>query len=315
MKTFRVFVTRKIPGQGIAMLKQRGYDVEVWSGNKSPSQKDIMQKATGADALLCLLTDKIDGEVMDAIGPQLKVISNYAVGLDNIALDEAKKRNIIVGNTPDVLTEAVAGHAVALILAIARRIVEADAFTRAGKYKGWEPELFLGAELQEKTLGILGCGRIGFEVAKKMFLAFGMRILYYDKNPRAEVEKACNAKYASIEELLQQSDVVSIHVPLLPETRHLIGEQQLKMMKPTSYLINTARGPVVNEKALLTALEQKWIAGAALDVFENEPAITSGLRRISNVVLTPHIASATFEARSKMSELAAKNIIDVLLGK
>lgn len=296
-------------------MKAKGYAVQIGSQTRNLSQKEIMQKGKGVDVLLCMLTDKIDGKVMDAMGLQLKIIANYAVGVDNIEFKAAKRRNIIVTNTPDVVTEAVAEHTVALILGIARGLVQADRFVRQGKYKGWEPELFLGTELQGKILGIVGCGRIGLEVAKKMFVAFGMQVRYYDNAPREEAEKTCGAVPVSLNELLQKSDVVSLHVPLVQATHHLIGEKELKMMKKTAYLINTSRGSVIDEKVLVRALKQKWIAGAALDVFENEPKLAAGLSKLDNALLTPHIASATKETREKMSELAAQNIIAVLSGQ
>lgn len=302
---YRVFLTTKIPDIGVELLKKRGYDIEFGP----------LKQAKGIDALLCLLIDTIDGSVMDAIGPQLKVISNYAVGLDNIDLAAAKKRNIAVCNTPGVLTEAVAEHAVGLILAITRRIIEADKFTRAGKYKGFEPDLLVGMELQGKTLGLVGHGRIGCRVADIAQKAFGMRVLYFDVARDEQREIQCNIIYASLEDVLKQADVVSLHVSLSDSTRHLIGEKELSAMKSTAYLINTARGAVVDEKALVKALKAKQIMGAAIDVFENEPALALGLTKLENVVLTPHIASATAEARGKMAELAAQNIIAVLSGK
>lgn len=298
----RVFLTNTIPASGIHLLKRAGYRVE----------RGPLKKAKGADALLCLLTDRINGKIMDAVGAQLKVISNYAVGLDNVDLQAAKKRKIVVTNTPDVLTETVAEHTLALILALARRIREADRFVRIGRYKGFDPNLFLGTELQGKILGIVGCGRIGLEVARKMYTAFGMRVCYYDQAPREEAEKTCGAFPVSLIRLLKESDVVSLHVPLLPSTKHLIGEKELGLMKKTAYLVNTARGAVVDEKALVKALQEGKIAGAALDVFEEEPKLTSGLAKLENVLLTPHIASATKEARERMAVLAAQNIIDVL---
>jgi len=311
----KVFVTRKIPVSGIELLQKKRYNVVIGSTSRNLSKKEIIKKGRGVTALLCLLGDRIDEGVMDGIGGQLRVIANYAVGVDNIDLKAARKRNIIVTNTPDVLTEAVAGHTVSLILALSRRIAEADRFVRAGKYKGWEPELLLGTELQGRTLGIVGCGRIGLEVARKMNFGFRMQILYYDKAPREDAEKACGATPVPLSKLLRESDVVSLHVPLLPSTRHLIGIKELKMMKETAYLVNTARGAIVDEKALVRALRQKWIRGAALDVLENEPKLAPGLARLDNVLITPHIASATRETRDRMAEMAAKNIIAVFSGK
>lgn len=299
----KVFITKNIPEKGIELLKGAGYEVAVGSNGK------------GAHGVLSLPTDHVDAKFMDSIGPQLKVISNYAVGYDNIDLKEAAKRNMTVTNTPGVLTEAVAEHTVALILAIARRIVEADKFMRSGKYKGFEPDLLLGTELQGGILGIIGCGKIGLEVAKKMYMGFGMQVRYYDKASRQEAENACGATPVSLAHLLHQSDVVSIHLPLLPSTYHFISEKHLRVMKPSAYLINTARGAIVDEKALVKALRQRWIQGAALDVFENEPKLALGLAKLQNVILTPHIASATKEARGKMSEVAAQNIIAVLSGE
>lgn len=310
----KVFVTTKIPDSGIELLKKEGYQIEIGSVTNL-SQKEIMKRARGFDALLSQLEDLISGEVMDAVGPQLKVIANYAVGYDNINLEEAAKRNILVCNTPGVLTESVAEHAVGLILAIARRIAEADRFTRSGKYKGFDPDLLLGIELEGKTLGLIGHGRIGCRVADILQKAFGMKVLYYDVIRNEQKETQCGIIYASLESVLQQSDVVSLHISLSDSTRHFIGEKELALMKPSAYFVNTARGAVVDEKALVTALKEKQIQGAALDVFENEPNLTPGLSRLENVVLTPHISSATKEARGKMAEIAAQNIIAVLSHK
>ena len=267
------------------------------------------------DALFCLLTDKIDGEVMDAFGPQLKVVANMAVGFDNIDTQKAKKRGIMITNTPGVLTDTVAEHTFTLMLSIAHRIVEADKFMRAGKYIGWAPMLMLGNDLSGKTLGVVGLGRIGSRVAHHAVKGFEMKVLYYDVNRNEEFEKEFGAVYVSLDDLLKQSDFVSIHVPLLPITQHLINAEKLKLMKPTSYLINTSRGPIIDESALAMALANKTIKGAALDVFEFEPKITPELLPLDNVILTPHIASATEETRSKMSVLAAENIIEALEGR
>jgi len=308
----KVFITRLIPEKGINLLKEQGFDVEVSDFDGILPREKLLEKVKGVDAILSLLTDKMDGEVMDAAGPQLKIIANYAVGYDNIDLKAAAERNIIVTNTPDVLTESVAEHTIALIFAIARRIVESDQFMRDGKYTGWAPMLFLGNDLVGKTLGLIGLGRIGAAVAKRMHDGFEMKIIYYDVRRNEELEKKYHLEYRDLESLLKESDFVSIHVPLLPETRHLIGAEQLKMMKKTAYLINTSRGPVVDEKALVEALKSGQIKGAALDVYEEEPKMAPGLAELPNTVLTPHTASATEETRSAMSELAAKNIIAVL---
>ncbi len=312
---FKVFVTRKIPESGLKLLKKAGFQVKVSSVDRVLKRDELLKNVKGVHAVLSLLTDKMDGELMDAAGPQLKVIANYAVGFDNINVDEANKRNIIITNTPGVLTEAVAEHAFALMMAIARRIPESDIFMRTGKYKGWEPELLLGSELHHKSLGILGLGRIGSAVASRAFHGFKMKILYYDVKRNEDFERQFQAEYRGLPGLLHDADFISIHVPLLPETRHLIGKKEFSLMKKTAYLVNTSRGPIVDEAALAKALKAKKIAGAALDVFENEPKMDAGLKKLSNVVVTPHTASATNETRSAMSELAAKNIIEVLSGR
>lgn len=309
----KVFVTRNIQESGIKLLKKY-CQVKVYSKNKVIPRQELIKGVKWCDALLCLLTDKIDKQVINA-NPNLRVISNYAVGFDNIDIKEASKRNIPVTNTPGVLTDSVAEHTFALIMAIARRIPESDNFTKAGKYKGWEPMLLLGPELKEKTLGIIGAGRIGSGVAERAVKGMGMNVIYFNTKRNPEFERKHKAKYAKIETILKKADFVTLHVPLLPSTRHLIGAKQLKMMKNTAYLINTSRGPVVDEKALVKALKNKQIAGAALDVYEFEPKLAPGLAKLNNVVLTPHIASATFEARSAMSELAARNILAIFENK
>ena len=309
----KIFVTRKIPESGINLLKKY-HQVKIYPKDKVISKKDLIKGVKWCDALLCLLTDKIDSKVMDA-NPDLKVISNYAVGVDNIDIKAATKRNIPVTNTPGVLTDAVAEHTFALIISIARRIPESDRFTRTGKYKGWEPMLMLGMELKGKTLGIIGLGRIGSGVAERTAKGMGMNVLYNDIRRNPKFEKRYKAKFASLNTILKKADIVSLHVPLLPSTRHLISAKQLRMMKKTAYLINTSRGPVVDEKALVKALKRKEIAGAGLDVYESEPKLAAGLAKLDNVVLTPHIASGTIETREAMSELAAKNILAVLNGK
>jgi len=301
---YRVFTMREMPEVALKLLRKQGYKVQVGGNPKKEAQ--------GVEAVLCLLTNRIDGKLMDAIGPQLKVISNCAVGLDNIDVAAAKKRGIVVTNTSDVLTVAVAEHTIALLFSRARRVAEADRFMRQGKFKGWKPSLFLGSEISQKTLGIVGLGRIGVEVARRMYDGFGLKILYSDVKRNQKLERKFDLHYRSLSALLRESDFVSLHVPLLLSTRHLIGERELAAMKKTAYLINTARGPVIDEKALVLALKTNRIRGAALDVFENEPKLSQGLVKLQNVLLTPHIASATEETRDAMAELAAKNIIMVL---
>ena len=311
----KIFVTRKIPEAGINLLKEKGYEVEVSDFDGVLPREQLLGKIKGADAVLALLTDKINAEFFDAAGPQLKIVANYAVGYDNIDLPEAKKRGIIVTNTPDVLTESVAEHAIALMFALAHRIVESDQFMRDGKYAGWAPMLFLGNNMAGKTVGLVGLGRIGSTVAKRLKQGFDMKIMYFDVHRNEDLEKEYGLVYANLETVLRKADFVSIHVPLLPATRHLIGEAQLKMMKKGAYLINTSRGPIVDEKALVEVLKNGVIRGAGLDVYEEEPKMAPGLAELDNVVITPHTASATEETRGAMSELAAKNIIEVLEGR
>ena len=266
--------------------------------------------------MLCLLTDRVDDEIFEAAGKQCKIFANYAVGFDNIDVAAAKKRGILITNTPGVLTDTVAEHTFTLMLSIAHRVSEADRFTRAGRYHGWAPMLLLGADLSHKTIGIVGLGRIGSRVAHHAAKGFDAKVIYYDVKKNEEFEREFGAEYKpTIEDLLREADFVSLHVPLLESTRHLMNRERLKFMKPTAYLINTSRGPVVDEKVLAEALRNGTIRGAALDVFENEPAIEPELLKLENVILTPHIASATEETRSKMAEMAADNIIAALSDK
>ena len=317
-----IYVTRRFADSGIKALQAKGYRVDVYPKDEMIPRKELLKKVKGVDALLSLLTDKIDEEVFAAAGPSLKIVANYAVGFDNIDLAAAKKRGIYITNTPhDKVNEAVAEHTFALIICLAHRIAEADRYSKAEKYTGWSPTLLIGSDLSGKTLGIVGAGRIGASAARRGVNGFGMKLVYSDVQKNPEIEKELGAKRVTFEKLLQTSDFVSLHVPLLPSTRHLISTKQLAMMKKSAFLINTARGPIVDEKALLRALETKKIAGAGLDVFECEPAIDCDirdnleLRSFPNAVLTPHIASATIEAREAMSMIAANNIIAVLSGK
>lgn len=317
----KVFVTRSIPDPGIPLLKKAGFDVEVYERDQIIPYKELLRRSKGKDAVLTLLTDRIDEKFFQHVGPQLKMVANYAVGFNNIDLAAAKKHEVMVSNTPGkLLTDSVAEHTFALMLGLTKHIVLSDAYTRHGKYKGWSPTLFLGMMLKGKTLGLIGTGRIGAAVAIRA-KAMGMNIIYHDVKKNPQLEKATKAKFKTQSELLKVADVVSLHVPLVPATFHLISSKQLKAMKKTAYLINTSRGPVIDEKALAIALEKKEIAGAALDVYECEPAIdcdltdTHQLRKLDNVLLTPHTASAALEARAEMAELAAQNVIAVLKGK
>ena len=313
----KIYVTRQIPESGLTMLRSRGHDVVVSEKDGVLTKSELIEALSedAYDAILCLLTDTIDAEVFNA-APKAKIFANYAVGVNNIALEEAGKRGILVTNTPDVLTDTVAEHTFGLILALTARIAEGDRFTRAGKYVGWAPLLLLGTDLGGKTLGVLGAGRIGSRVAHYARNGFDMDVIYYDVKRNDLFEKDYHATYfETVDEVLKRADVVTIHVPLLDSTRHLINSSRLAMMKQTAYVINSSRGPVVDETALVAALRSNVIRGAALDVFENEPALAPGLAELENVVLTPHIASATEETRSKMSEMAAENILAALEGR
>ena len=311
----KIFVTRKIPGNSLDRLYSSGNEVIVSDFDRPLTEEELLDKGKGADALLTLLTDKINGEVVDAIGPQLKIVSNYAVGFDNIDVPALTERGVVVVNTPsDEVNEAVAEHTWALLLALARRVVEADEAVKRGAYSGWEPAIFLGVNLIGKTLGIIGLGRIGSMVARRA-KGYNMRVLYNKRSPDPEAEKELGVEYRDLDRLLGESDFVSLHVPLSDETRHMINDQTLNKMKRGSFLINTARGPIVDEHALVDALRNGHLSGAALDVFDNEPNVNPELINMENVVLTPHIASATWEARNKMGELAVDAILKTLNGE
>ena len=309
----KIYVTRDIGERGLKIIRQY-FDTEVWPEYAPPPKKIIIEKAKTMDALVTLLSDKIDAEVFDA-APKLKIVSQLAVGFDNIDVPEATKRGIYVTNTPEVLTDTTADFAWALLLAVARRVAEADKYVRTGQWKvGWHPNMMAGRDVYGATIGVVGAGRIGYAVAKRA-TGFDMKILFYDVVPRPEIEKL-GAKKADLDTLLKQSDFVSIHVPLMKETHHLVNEQKLRLMKKTAYLINNSRGPVVDEKALYKALKEGWIAGAALDVFEQEPIpVDSPLLKLDNVVLAPHISSASLETRSRMAEMVAENLVAFFEGK
>jgi len=316
MEKKKIYIARQIDQKGLDKLKEvESFEIVTNPEDKVLSKEELIAKAKGATALVTLLTDKIDADVMDGIGKDLKIIANYAVGYDNIDVEAAKERGICVTNTPEAMTQAVAEHAIGLILCCARRIVEGDKFVRAKKYKGWEPELLLGPEIVGKTLGIVGIGRIGSKLAYIAYHGFGMKIIYNDINHNEDLERNLQAEYASLHELLEKSDFVSLHVPLCKETHHLISREQLAAMKKSSILINTSRGAVIDEKALVEALRDKEIFAAGLDVYENEAVPDEKLIELDNVVLTPHIASATHEARQEMAICVAENIIEVLNGR
>jgi len=307
----RVFVTRIIPEEGIQILAE-SFDVDIFQEKRPITKEEIIKGAKDCDGLLPLLTDIIDAEIMDETG--IQAIANMAVGYDNIDVKAATERKLPVCNTPGVLTDSTADLTMALILSVSRRIIEADKYLREGKFVGWDPMLFLGGDFKDKTIGIIGFGRIGKAVAKRA-TGFGMNVLYYSRVQYEQEEKELGVKYATFEELLTQSDYISIHTPHTSETHHLIGEDELKKMKSTSYLINTSRGKIIEEDKLVSALKNGDIAGAGLDVYYNEPLVHPGLVNLPNVVLLPHIGSASIDTRTKMATIAAENLKDALLGQ
>jgi len=309
----KVFVTRVIRDKGLELVKE-ACQAEVWPEELPPSREILLERVRGLDGLLCLLTDRIDGEVMDAAGPGLKVISNHAVGFDNINVTAATARGIPVGNTPGILTDATADMAFALMMAAGRRVVEAEKFLRAGKWKTWGPSLLLGADFAGATLGIVGFGRIGQAVAKRAS-GFDMRILYYDPNASPS-DPSLPAVSTGLDTLLSESDFVSIHVPLTPETRCLVNADFLSKMKPNAVLVNTARGSALDQDALYQALKQRRIFAAALDVTDPEPLpLDSPLLELDNCLIVPHIASASVKTRDNMALLAAQNLLAGLRGE
>ena len=308
----KIFVTHVLPGKGLEELKGK-YEVEVWP-ERDIGREDLLKKVKGVVGIVSLLTEKIDKKVMDAAGDGLKVIANYAVGFDNVDVEEASKRNIVVTNTPGVLTESVAEHVIALMMAVSKRLVEGDNFVREGKFKGWEPDLLIGTGVMNKTMGVIGLGRIGRWVAR-LALGLGMEVVYYSRTRNEEFELANEVEYRSFRELLKESDVISLNVSLCEETKNMLGSKELGLMKKTAILINTCRGEVVDEKALIEKLEKREIGGAGIDVYIDELNIPKKLKDLSNVVLTPHTGSATIEARLQMTDLLVKGIKSVLVGK
>lgn len=308
-----VFVSYNIPEIGIDLLKKAGYSVNVYKGKNLLTKSKLIQKTRNADALISLLTDKIDKEVIDNMN-RCKIIANYAVGFNNIDIEHARRKGIVVTNTPDVLTDSTADLTMTLVLACARRVLEGESLMRSKQFTGWRPKLLLGYELKDKIFGIVGMGRIGFAVAKRA-KSFGCRIIYYSDKKNSDAEKEFNAKRVSLDYLMKNSDIISLHIPLTEKTRNLISSEKLDMMKSNCIFINTARGEVVDEKHLISLLKAKKIFSAGFDVYENEPQVNPKLLKLKNVVLLPHLGSATVEARNAMSELAAKNVIAVLSGK
>ena len=312
-----IFITRQIPENGIAILKEKGYRVSIGKTKNPPTQKEIIKQIKGKnyDVVITLLTDKIDSRIFDS-SPETKLFANYAIGYDNFNLEEATERNITLTNAPGDYTDGIAQHTIGLLLSLMSRLPEADNFVRKGKYKGWDPLLFIGEKLKGKTVAIIGTGRIGEQVARTLYHGFEAKIIYYDVQRNEKIEKDCSATFvSSLDEALALADVVSVHVPLLPTTHHLINKENLKKMKNTAYLINTSRGPVIDEKALTEALKNKKIRGAGFDVYEFEPKITKGLTKLPNTVFSPHTASAQLESREEMSRIVAENVIDFLEGR
>ena len=311
----KIYITGVIPQIGVEMLRRKGFEVADNKSGKDLATEGLKKIACEYDAIISMVNDKIDAQIIAAASPKLKVISNYAVGLDNIDLEAATKRNIKITNTPGVASESVAEHVFALILACRKSLIAADRFVRTGKYLKWDPNLFVSAQLQGQTIGIIGLGRIGTFVGQIAYGGFRMKIMYFDIKRSEDFELICEAKFSSVDSILKEADIVTLHVPLTEKTKHMIGKDELEVMKNTSILINTSRGPVVKEDALVWALKTKEIAFAGIDVFEFEPNISKELLKLENIVLTPHIASATIETREEMSRIAAQNIIDVFEGK
>ena len=296
------------------MLLAQHFDVDYWNEAERPPRAEVLRRVAGKDALICLLTEKIDEELLDA-APKLRIVANVAVGFDNVDVAACTRRKVVVSNTPGVLDETTADFTWTLLMAIARRLPEGCALTSSGTWRGWNLDQLCGADVWGKTLGILGFGRIGRAVARRS-MGFKMRVIYNDAvRAPAEAEKELNAQFLGSDQVLAESDFVSVHVPLMPETRHLISAPQFARMKPSAFLINTSRGPVVDEAALVAALEKRQIAGAALDVHEHEPKLNPSLVGRPNVILTPHIASASTETRTRMATIAAENVIAVFTGR
>jgi glyoxylate reductase len=304
-----VLVTRELPAAVLGRLEGES-ELYVHRGSEAMPRAELLERVRDCDALVCLLTDRVDAELLDAVGPRLRIVANVAVGIDNIDVAACHARGIVVSNTPDVLTNACADFTWALILSVTRRLAEGERLLRAGKWAGWGLDFMLGSELRGKRLGLVGMGRIGRAVAAKA-TAFGMSVVHTSRS-RREVE---GSTLLSLEALLETSDIVSLHCPLTPEARHLIDAPALARMKRSAYLVNTSRGPVVDEAALARALSEHHIAGAALDVYEAEPRVHPSLLELENVLLVPHLASATVETRTAMADLAVSNVLAVLRGE
>ncbi len=309
----KVFISRKIPSVAKDILLKNGFKVNEYSKDQPITKEELLKKASNSDALISLLTDKIDNEIIENM-KNLKIIANYAVGFNNIDIYSAAKKGIVVTNTPDILTDATADLAVALILACSRNIIQSEKFMRNKKFTGWKPKLFLGYELRNKTVGIIGAGRIGIETAKRL-KSFGTNIIYFNRSKKEILENELGAKKVSLKKLMQISDIISIHLPLNEKTNLLLDQNHLELMKNSAILVNTARGEIVDEKYLIQMLKNKKIFSAGFDVYYGEPKVNNKLYNLENVVLLPHLGSATIEARNKMAKLCAENVVNVLKGK
>jgi len=310
----KVVVTRPIPENGLELIRATGAEVVVHDDTPK-SEDQLVELVAGADVIIPLLSEKITDRVLDAAGEQLKAICQFTVGYDNVDVEALKRRNLLLTNTPGAISApAVVEHALALMFAAGRHLVEGDKFMRAGKYGQWDPNLFLGADFAGKTVGIIGSGQIGAQFAAACHNGLRMRVIYYDVVQNERIEKELGATQMTVEKLLAEADVVSLHVPLLDSTRHLMNAERFGLMKPTAVLINTARGPVVEEAALIQALKDGKLAAAGIDVYENEPNFDPELATLPNVVMTPHIASATHATRLAMAEACARNVVAVLNG-
>ncbi|MFK5582751.1 MULTISPECIES: 2-hydroxyacid dehydrogenase [unclassified Serinicoccus] len=311
----RVVVTGRIPKPGLDILRRAGHEVDVWDSEDTQPRDRLLEQVRGADALLTLLTEQVDGELLDAAGEQLQVVANVAVGYNNVDVPACRERGVVATNTPGVLTDATADIAMALILMASRRLGEGERIIRAGQPWQWGMFYLLGSGLQRKTLGVVGLGSIGAATARRA-RAFGMNIIYSSRSaaPR-ELELELGAHRVDMDTLIAESDVLSLHCPYSPATHHLLSTEEFAAMKPTSYVVNTARGPVIDEAALVRALQDGQIAGAGLDVFEDEPQVHPGLLDCENAVLVPHLGSATIETRTAMATLAADNAVSVLAGE
>ena len=313
MSNPRIFATHKLFDAPRQLLAAH-FEVDYWEHSERPPRDEVLRRVADKDALICLLTEKVNDDLL-AVAPKLRIVANVAVGFDNIDLSACTRRKIVATNTPGVLDETTADFAWTLLMAVARRLIEGDRLSRSGQWSGWNLDQLCGADVHGKTLGFLGFGRIGRAVARRS-RGFGMKVIYNDAvRAPIEVERELAAEFLDRDQVLARADFLSLHVPLLPETRHLISRAELAKMKPTAFLINTSRGPVVDEAALVEALDTRRIAGAALDVYEHEPAIHPGLIQRENVILAPHIASASVETRTKMAAMAAENVIALFHGR